>query len=386
MPVGVKLFKNDRLIQARAARGLTAVSLSALAEISTASISLYEKGVQKPQQEVLDKLAEALKVPVGYFFNEIGIDRPNKVFYRSMSSATKSARSRIQAQYEWALEIIEYLLRYFDFPKLNLPDLDIPKDFRQLDSNTIESIASQVRAHWNLGDGPVTNMIRTLESNGIVTWRTEFEAKTLDAFSEFRTPHPVIVLSSDKENYFRSRFDAAHELGHIILHRNIDRSILNKSLSHKILEDQAHYFAGAFLLPAISYSRDLVPSIDFFRSLKPKWNVSISMQIMRCRHLHLIDENREKSLWVNLSRRKWRKIEPLDDSTRAEKPNLISKSIEMLIDERVKHKEQIAQDLHLSGADLEKISELPLGYIRNAVNSDGPMLKESSSKVVPFKR
>lgn len=387
MPVGVQNFNNERLVQARTARGLTAVSLSSIAEVSASSISLYEKGTQKPQQEIVDRLSRALNVPVGYFYNEIKILKPSKLFYRSMSAVTKAARSRVEAQYEWALELVDFILDYFDLPALNLPDLSVPDDFRKLDSLMIESLASQVRNHWNLGMGPISNMVRTLESNGVVVLRTAFEAETMDAFSEVRFPHPVIVLSSDKGNYFRSRFDAAHELGHIILHRNVDQATLNKSSDFKVIEDQAHLFAGAFLLPATAYSKDLWScSLDAFRSLKPRWNASIGMQIMRCKHMGLLDENQEKRLWINLARRKWKVCEPLDDSTPVEEPSLISKSIKMLVEGKVKSKDQLAQDLYLSAMDIEKICGLPHGYIRNIPSADQPTLKAGDGKVVPFRR
>ena len=45
-------------------------------------------------------------------------------------------------------------------------------------------------------------MIMTLESNGILVWRTKFEAETQDAFSEFRIPHPFVVLSSTRKIIF----------------------------------------------------------------------------------------------------------------------------------------------------------------------------------------
>lgn len=387
MPVGVQNFNNKRLVQARTARGLTAVSLSAIADVSAPSISLYEKGTQKPQQEIVDRLSSALNVPVGYFYNEIKIEQPNKIFYRSMSAATKAARSRVEAQYEWALELVDFLLNYFDFPALNLPDLSVPDDFRKLDSLMIESMASQVRSHWNLGMGPISNMVRTLESNGIVVLRTAFEAETMDAFSEVRHPHPVVVLSSDKENYFRSRFDAAHELGHLILHKNVDQLALKKSSDFKVIEDQAHLFAGAFLLPATSYSKDLWScSLDAFRSLKPRWNTSIGMQIRRCKNMGLINESQEKRLWINLARRKWKVCEPLDDSTPVEEPSLISKGIKMLIEEKVKSRDQLAQELYLSAMDIEKIGGLPHGYIRNISQTDLPTFKTGGNKVVPFRR
>ncbi|MFT5691591.1 MAG: Zn-dependent peptidase ImmA (M78 family)/DNA-binding XRE family transcriptional regulator [Oceanicoccus sp.] len=387
MPVGVETFNGKRLLQAKNARGLTSVGLSALTDVSSSSISQYERGDQKPQQGVLERIAKALNLPTEYFLNPIVIEKPKRLFYRSMASATKASRTRVEANFELSLDVLDYLMGFFDFPDLNLPDLDVPEDFRNLDTLRIESLATQLRDHWNLGSGPIGNMIRTLESNGIVVWRTDFEAETLDAFSEYRTPHPIVVLSSDKENYFRSRFDAAHELGHMILHRNVDQTTLNKKQDFKIIEDQAHFFAGAFLLPAVAYSSDLwAPTIDAFRALKPRWNTSIAMQVMRSKQLGLVSEDQEKRLWINLSRRKWRKNEPLDDSTPSEKPNLINKSIRMLLDENVKSKEELVKDLSLYPSDIEKLTDLPIGFMRNSLGSDEPMLKKASSNVLHFGR
>jgi Zn-dependent peptidase ImmA (M78 family)/DNA-binding XRE family transcriptional regulator len=388
MAIAVSSFSKDRLTQVRNARGLTAVSLADMIDVSQSTISLYEKGTQKPRQEILDRLARVLNVPPSYFLRPVLITKPNKLFYRSMSAATKGARARAQARYEWALEVIGYLLDFFNFPQVNLPDFDLPDDFRSLDSLTIESLAEQVRQHWILGNGPIANMIRTLESNGIIVWRTAFEAETLDAFSECRSPHPVVVLSSDKENYFRSRFDAAHELGHLVLHKNVNAKALKKSSDFKIIEDQAHHFASAFLLPAMAYHKELWGvSLDAFRSLKPRWNISIAVQIMRARQLRLVNEDQEKRLWINLSRRGWRKQEPLDESTPSEKPNLVPQSIRMLIGEKVRTGDQIAQDLNLTASEIEKLAELEPGSLsgRQRFNAQ-PVLKNSDPKVIPFKR
>ena len=350
MPVlGVKNFVGERLTQAKNARGISAVALSEIAEVSQSSISLYEKGKQNPRYTVVESLAKALNVPVDFFFKELGPTKPKKLFYRSMAASTKSSRELSEAKYYWLVEAVDYLLEYFDLPELDIPDFDLPSDFRLLTTFEIESIAEQLRAYWNLGSGPISNMVRTLESHGIIVWRTKFGALTQDAFSEYREPHPFVVLSTDKENYFRSRFDAAHELGHLILHRSIDQSSLKSAADHKLMEDQAHRFAGAFLVPATQFYNDLYTiNIDTFRSLKPKWNVSIAMQIMRVKHLHLINEDEEKRLWINLGRRKWRQVEPLDDSVPQEKPRLVNQSIKMLIDSGVKSPDQISKDLTMS--------------------------------------
>lgn len=387
MPVGVEGFRKERLTQARQARGLTAISLADMAGLGQATISQYEKGTQNPRQENLDKLAELMNVPSSFFLRSVEVEKPHRLFYRSMSAATKSARARAEARYEWALEMMDYLLEYFDFPEVNLPELDIPQDHRQIDPRQIEFFAEQLRSHWTLGDGPVVNMVRTLEANGIVVWRTPFEADTLDAFSEFRMPHPVIVLSADKQNYFRSRFDAAHELGHLILHRNIDQSLLRKASDFRFIENQAHRFAGAFLLPAIAYSKEVWAStIDAFRALKPRWDASIAFQMRRCQDLGLVDDAQAKRLWINLSRRGWRKQEPLDDSAVAERPNLIRRSIEMLVKEGVLTKEQLTADLCLSASDIEKLAELPAGFLGGQPTLAMPNFKKQSEKVVRFRR
>ena len=172
MTVGVPTFSGERLIQARQARGLTAVSLADMVDVSPTAISLYERKAQKPRQEVLDRLASVLNVPAPFFLQPVSIVKPDRLFYRSMSAATKSARARVEARYEWILEVIGYLLEFFDFPETRLPELDLPADFRTLDASTIEAAAEQVRQHWRIGNGPVANLVRTLESNGVVVWRT----------------------------------------------------------------------------------------------------------------------------------------------------------------------------------------------------------------------
>lgn len=385
MPViGVKNFIGERLAQAKNARGMSSATLADMVNVSQSSICLYEKGKQNPKQEIVESLARVLNVPVGFFFKEIAIKKPRNLFYRSMAASTKSSRMVSEAKYEWTLEAMEYLLSFFDFPELNLPELELPSDFKRLTSQKIETLANQLREYWTLGAGPITNMVRTLESNGIIVWQTKFEAETQDAFSEYREPHPFVVLSSDKENYFRSRFNAAHELGHLILHRHIDKTTLNKKADFKLIEDQAHLFAGAFLAPATSYVNDLSSiSIDAFRALKPRWNVTIAMQISRVANLGLISESEEKRLWINLSRRNWRKSEPLDDSTESEKPQLIKQSFKMLIDEEVKTKEQIISELEFAPIDVENIIE-ERGYFKSFRDSITPVLKPTGSKIIPF--
>jgi len=387
MPSGISGFQPQRLIQARDAREMTAVALSEVVGVSPATISQYETGRQKPRQDTLEKLICALNVHRDFLLHPAIAEKPTRIFYRSMSSATKSARTRAEARYEWFLEVLAYELEYFDFPSLNLPKLGVPEDFRKITREMIEEWAERTRAHWSLGVGPISNIVQTLESNGVVVWRTLISAETLDAFSEYRVPHPVVVLSSEKENYFRSRTDAAHELGHLVMHTNVDRKSLTKASDFKILEDQAHYFGGAFILPASSFHNELWGmSLDTFRSLKPRWNASIGLQIRRCCDLGLLSEDQEKRLWINRSRRGWHRQEPLDASTEPERPTLMAKGMQMLIDAKVKTPQQIVNDLNLLPKDVENIAGVPAGFFSGMASDGEPRFRNKVSNVIPFRR
>ena len=387
MPIGVKSFKGSRLIQIREARGLTSGSLAELVGVGPSTISQYEKGIQNPRQETLDRLTQILNVPIGFLLSSKPDYKVEKLYYRSMSSATKSARNKVERRYELMLEITDYLLEFLDLPELNLPDLGMPSDFRKIDSLVIESAADQVRQHWLLGRRPIVNLVKTLESNGIIVWRTPTEAETLDAFSEYRLPHPMVVLSSDKSNYFRSRADAAHELAHLVLHGNVDDKVLRRTSDYKIIENQAHHFASAFLLPAKEFTDELWNiSIDSFRSLKQTWNCSIAMMIMRSKQLDLIDEDQCKRFWINLSRRGWRKREPLDDHVKPEKPELIVKSFNLLFDQKIKTREQVQIDLMLTASDIELFAGFEYGFLTEPNNLSSPTVKINTGNVINFRR
>lgn len=65
----------------------------------------------------------------------------------------------------------------------------------------------------------------------------------LDAFSRWFGERPLVLLWADKEDKARSRFDAAHELGHLVMHSDPDP--LDREQ-----ERQANMFASTFLMPA----------------------------------------------------------------------------------------------------------------------------------------
>ena len=311
--IGTPGFNNERLIQAREARGLTAVALAQMIGVTSANVSQYERGKQTPSPEVMDRLAQVLNCPRSFFLKNIEPPNQTCIWYRSMSSATKTARVRAEARFEWLKEIVAYLKQFLELPSLNLPAFVLPTDATQITNDQIEEIATQCRVFWNLGDTPIADLLLVLENNGMVVAKGELATETLDSFSQWPTgDSPYIFLNSDKASAVRLRFDAAHELGHLLLHRGIDGKQFRGTSTHRLMENQCHWFALAFLLPAKRFMSELwAPTINGFYTLKDRWKVSIQGMIKRCEQLGILDEIQLRRAWINLSRRGWRKWEPL---------------------------------------------------------------------------
>lgn len=401
MSKGIPSFQGERLAQARRARGLTGVSLAEIVSAKAASISNYEQGSTKPPSEMVDKLANALNVPNTFFMRPVAKFSEPRFFYRSLHSATKHSRSRAESRFEWLREIAHYFEDFFDLPSVNLPtfDFELPLSYYNITDDMIEKAAIQCRQYWNAGAGPIPNVVRLLEKNGFIVSRIALDATTLDAFSEFdSTGRPFVILGSDKGSCARSRFDAAHELGHCILHRRVERRSVSNIKEQSLLEHQAHRFASAFLLPAKEFTNEVVaPTLDSFAALKERWRVAVAAMIMRSCDLGLLPEHQSEKLWVNLGRRGWKKREPLDDVLEPEQPKLMRQCVDMMLESQFRTRIQIAEDLCLSQNDIEEISGLPSGYLGDGFGeiirlaqpkTHTPVVTEKShdpDKEIPFK-
>jgi Zn-dependent peptidase ImmA (M78 family)/DNA-binding XRE family transcriptional regulator len=362
--IGTPGFFGERLREAREARGLTAVSLSEMLGVKNANVSQYEHGKQTPSPEVMDRIVQVLNCPRSFFLRRPRPAASGSVFYRSMSAATKVARVRAEARFGWLKEVVTYFSAYLDFPQLNLPAFPQPSDASLITTHMIEEMAAECRRFWNLEDNPIPDLLLVLENNGIITSRGELEVETIDSFSQWPIEEPpYIFLNSDKASAVRLRFDAAHELGHLLMHRGVDPKAFKTSSIHRLMEEQCHRFALALLLPAKRFAGELyAPTLNGFFSLKERWGVAIAAMIRRCEQLSILDQEQSRRTWINLSRRGWRRWEPLDDTLIPECPRILPRSAQLLVESGIKTKEQILTDLSFSASNLEALLCLPAGY------------------------
>lgn len=357
-------FFGSRLRDARIARQMTATVLAERVGVSPGAISQHENHNVEPRPQTLAKMAEVLAVPERQFLRvPVSID-PAPFWYRSRAAATKRARESAQVRYSWLREIAAEVETHVEFPAVKVPYDLAPPNPASLHDNTIEAIAGEVRKVWKLGDGPAPNVIALLERMGCIVSTFAFGANELSAFSQCPADRPYVVLNADEAACVRQRFNAAHELGHLILHRNVTASEAARPETHKAMELQAHRFAGAFLFPARSLADEVYSvALDALATVKARWKVSIQLIIRRLSQLGMVNQDRYERLCRDVSRRGFRTVEPLDDSIPVEQPSLLSKSITMLVDRHVMSRDEIRHRVPLSTDDIEVLVSLARGYL-----------------------
>lgn len=331
------LFDRTRLRIARELRGYSQVRLAREAgSVTSASLSQFENGHGRPSVAALRRLSVALRVPIGFFAAPARPARLDSIdgFFRSLRSTPPSDRQRALAYVQLARELTLEIEKFVSLPELNLPRASRPVTVATT-RKEIEELAQDVRRQWQIPRGPIDDVVRTLERNGIVTTRFRVGLEHVDAFCVPFPDRPIVALSADKGMRDRSRFDGSHELGHLVMHTT-------DQVGDKTIEKQAHEFAAAFLMPADDIRDQLPSSADWtaLLRLKLEWNVSIAALVMRAKALNVMDERTYTQAWKNISARGWRKNEPGDIGP-PENPVLLRRALDIAAENGLTYNELI---------------------------------------------
>lgn len=323
----VALFDRGRLRMARELRGLTQVQLAREAGgITSASVSQFENGYARPAAATLRRLSVALRVPLNFFAAPARPPAQEQIggFFRSLRSTSPKDRQQALAYVQLARELALELEKIVVLPELDLPRIPV-RDEQTQGPLDVEEAAIQVRDHWNVSSGPIPDVVRLLEQSGIIVVRFRVSIEKVDAFCVHFPDRPVIALGADKGLRDRSRFDAAHELGHLVLHG------LEGATGDKEAESQANEFAAALLMPAEDIKAELPSRLDWptLLRLKAKWHVSIAALLVRAKTLGVMDEHTYAQAWKALSVRGWRKVEP-GSLGAPEAPILLHRAVDLI--------------------------------------------------------
>ena len=368
-----------RLKEARLAARMTQTELAEVAGVKRQSVSYYESGERVPEPENMAAIARALGQPMGYFTRG---DRPvfgkfSASFFRKVGPDTKRRYLACEIYARWLVETTTVFSPIVTFPDVKLPSYEPFDGSNRYSDDEIELRAISLRETFGLGLGPLSNVVRLIESKGVIVTRIAIPNEQIEAFSFWSGDRPFVFLASDKKSAVRSRYDAAHELAHLVLHKWVHAEEIADPDRLAQIEHEADRFAAAFLLPAQSFPNEVyVPRASAFLELKKRWKVSIQAMIYRCKDLGIFDEQQIINLYKQISYNKWRKIEPLDDQIEFENPVLLQKIVRLATESGKRTAADICAELAFDPSYMEQLANLNPGFFSSATTVEfEPRLK-----------
>jgi Zn-dependent peptidase ImmA (M78 family) len=228
----------------------------------------------------------------------------------------------------YALALAEVFSLIEQEVELPVPDFPSPLGLGpEAEREELESAALRLRATWSVPPGPVANVVRLLEAHGTVVAAVGVFDDGMDAFSLWPSAlRPVVVLCSDKGAAARRRFDAAHELGHLILH--------GSATNEQWQEKQAHQFAASLLMPADEVEPWLPRrsnDIELLQDGSRTWGVSMQALLYRGRELETLSESAYLRAMRRMSAAGWRSSEPVALGP-PEAPTLLAKAVQAFVE------------------------------------------------------
>jgi len=336
-------FNPTRLRLARKRRGFTQTAFARRMELDRRSVTAFESGEFPPSERTIEKIAAVLEFPREFFFgDDLDEPLPQVASFRSLSKMSAITRDMALAEGAIALHLSGWLEREFKLPKPAIPDLS-----REINpDSTPEAAAATLRQLWGLGERPIKSMVHLLESKGVRIFALSTPSLAVDAFAMWRESTPLIFLNTQKSSE-RSRFDTAHELGHLVLHRHVEPQ-------GEPSEREANDFASALLMPRASmFAYEWkTPTLTTLIKVKKHWGVSLAALAYRLHALGLLSDWHYRQLYVEMNKRGYKESEP--DSAPRESSLVFRKVFEELRGEG-SGKADIARSLAIPMADLDNL-------------------------------
>jgi Zn-dependent peptidase ImmA (M78 family)/transcriptional regulator with XRE-family HTH domain len=223
-----------------------------------------------------------------------------------------------------------------NFPRVELSNLVTPKD-----------AARMVRKQWGVSAGPVSNVIGSAEEAGALVVLRDLESELLDAVSQWAVDEAPLFLVNSRAPGDRCRFSVAHEIGHLVMHREPG--------SGPEQEKQADAFASEFLMPARDIRGEFTDGIDIAKlaGLKRRWRVSMSALLRRALALNAITDWQYRTVIIEMSALGYRTAEPVH--VPLEEPCRVPLLVDRLLEERSLTTEQAASSARLLPRDFLRL-------------------------------
>ena len=348
---------------ARVRRRWSKAQLAKELGVSSRSIQNYETGASTPEPETLAKIAKLLNFPQQFFFLEETMPTVGEhaASFRKLSKMTEAMKNCALSAGAIGYKINQWIESRFNLPEANLPDLS---------DLSPEVAAATLRRMWGLGNAPIPNMVHLLESKGVRVFSLAEEVREVDAFCVWYEGKPFIFLNTMKSAE-RSRFDAAHELGHLV--RDVYSMQHGESRGPE-MEHEANAFAAAFLMPEASVIAHKPPvyTLKYLIEYKHFWGVSLVALAYRYNTLKQITEWTYRNLCIEMARNGYRTNEP--EPMERESSQLLSKVLDFLHLKKMGRK-HIADNLSMNVDQINaltfKLTRLSVVSSENIISGEG---------------
>ena len=310
------MIYKERIRQARELKRLTQAQMAKAIGVAQPMIAHLEAGLRGSTPDVFEAIARETSMPPAFFEREPVTAFPmGSLVYRARVAATAGERKQAYQYVTLLVEQMQLMATRLTIPPLELPAAENPVQAARLTREAFGIAPLRTVPH----------IINALERHGVIVFSLPFKLDKIDAFSSWATidcERPIITLSSSCPGD-RIRFSAAHELGHLVIHKGLHGAT-------QALEREANQFAAEFLLPEQPMREILSERFDLALAalLKPRWKVSMQMLVRRARDLGIITERHYRSLFAQIGQNGWRKAEP--GHLPIERPRLYRQMAEML--------------------------------------------------------
>jgi Zn-dependent peptidase ImmA (M78 family)/transcriptional regulator with XRE-family HTH domain len=340
--VGVPPVSGERVRQGRELLSITQSTLAEAVGVDQTMIAHIERGAKQPTAELLDAIATTLQLPSRFFRLPTAPELPQgTLLFRAKAGVGKRVLARAHAHAELVFEMAYSLSRRATPIPVTLPRRNDP----------IES-AKAVRAQMGYQeDDPATGLIRAIERLGVIViplpHSDDCDAFAVWAGTDREIPVMGLVVGKPAD---RTRMNAAHELGHLVLHSRFDGGT-------PLLEREAYEFAAELLMPAAALAGDFAGerlNLFYLARLKAKWQVSMQALARRAKDLAAISDRQYRYIMKQISARGWRTVEPEFTRIRPELPRAVRKMAEVVFGPNATTS-QIASEFDLSEAFVDEV-------------------------------
>jgi Zn-dependent peptidase ImmA (M78 family) len=211
--------------------------------------------------------------------------------------------------------------------------------------------ARRLRRAWKLARGPLPHLLRHIETHGVIVATARFGASDrIDAFSCWvqALSRPIMCLTRERRNVLRRRYSAAHELGHLLLHRRAAPG----NAQH---EREADRFAAELLMPADDIAAVLPRRLDLAQliELQQQWGVSVQALLRRCHELSTISPTIYQRGMAAINRLGWGHDEPALDYN-GEWPAMLAEALNLARPHGL-NEQILSQGLSLPASEIQEM-------------------------------